>query len=271
MNSSMLNSRWSLPVLTYHRIGPFVRGVEPTITVAPRQFENQLSWLKSHGYQTLTAFHLSEVLKGRAVMPPNPVLLTFDDGYEDLCEYAFPALLANHFNATVFVVTGRLGQINTWDQAVGWSALPLMSADQIRQWAKETIDFGSHSKTHPVLTELSEVELESELSGSAQELSLILGRKATCLAYPHGRHSAVVRSVAARYFDLAFSCEEGPNDANTDRFAIRRTMVRPKDGLRSFSHRVLKGASPVYDLQQWRAQARLRSRFKDILSWFHHA
>lgn len=261
----------SLPVLTYHRIGKFTHNVEPTLTISPEEFENQLGWLKRNNYNTITAEFLNQVIQGREAMPPRPVLLTFDDAYEELCEYAFPRLLANGFTATVFVVTGRVGQTNIWDQANGYSSLQLMSAEQIRHWAERGIDFGSHSRTHPVLTDVMEADLFSEVGNSAEELGSILGRKIACFAYPHGRHNKTVRAVTAKCYDLAFCTEEGLNDAGTDRSRIRRTMVRPKDSLHMFSHRVSNGTSPFYDLRQWRAEARLRSRLRDMFRVFHQA
>ena len=260
----MKNSHWTLPVLTYHHVGERRRGVEPTLTITPEQFDHQLNWLKSHGYTTISALHLHEVLKGRTVMPPQPVLLTFDDGYKDLCEFVFPALLARGFTATVLLVTGRLGEASSWDETAGWASLPLMSREDVRKWAEQGIDFGAHSRTHPSLTEISDEALVPELSGSAADLHQILQKEVICLAYPHGHHNAAVRSLTARYFGLAFSCEEGLNDSTVDHFRIRRTMVRPRDGMKAFAHRLSHGMSPFYDLHEWRARLRLRSRWKRV-------
>jgi peptidoglycan/xylan/chitin deacetylase (PgdA/CDA1 family) len=260
-----------MPVLTYHRIADPEQGVEPTLTVSAEDFHEQLNWIKHHGYTSITASHLSEALAGRATMPPRPVLLTFDDGYRDLCDFAFPALAASGLSATVFVVTGELGQFSSWDKAFGWNPLPLMSSEQIRQWSGRGIDFGAHSRTHRDLTRIPPEDLVSELEGSALDLSQILDKKVSSFAYPHGRQNAIVRSLAERYFSLAFSCEEGLNTTGIDQMRIRRTMVRPRDSMHAFSHRITKGVSPVYDLRNWRAKARIRSRFRDILSWLRFA
>lgn len=269
MNTKTYDFSWRLPVLTYHRIGDRRHGLEPTGTITLNDFEKQLSWLKHKGYNTISGTHLNEVLHGRATMPTSPVLLTFDDGYRELCDNALPAVVANGFNATVFVVTGRLGQTNTWDEAAGWAPLPLMSAEQIRHWAEQGIDFGSHSQTHSVLTEIAEEELISELSSSAQELGKILERKVTCFAYPYGRHNATIRAMTARYFDLAFGNEEGLNSVLTDRLRIRRTMVRHGDNLSVYSRRLSKGRSPFWEFRELRVQARLRSRLNCIRNWLH--
>jgi peptidoglycan/xylan/chitin deacetylase (PgdA/CDA1 family) len=258
---------WSLPILTYHRIGNPRSDLDKSGVVLPREFERQVSWLKANGYNTITASHLNEVLHERAEMPPSPVLLTFDDGYEEICENALPALVANGLTATAFIVTGCVGKTNKWDEDAGWGSIPIMSADQIRQWAQQGIDFGAHSETHPDMIKMTPVELASECSDCAQALSEILGRRVTSFAYPHGRHNATVRSVAARYFDLAFGCEEGLNTINTDRFRLRRTMTRGSDGIRSFSYRILEGRSPLWDLGHIRAELHIKRSLKDLWDW----
>lgn len=267
MRNETLSNQWNLPVLTYHRVGEPKPGMERTISITVDEFGNQLDWLKRNQFSTITACHLDEVLAGRASLPPNPVLLTFDDGYRELCEFALPALIDHGFLATVFIVTQRLGQASTWEKAAGREPLPLMSKKQICEWAGRGIDFGAHSRTHRALPEIQENELAGEIAGSGDDLSVILNRKVTSFAYPFGRQNARVRSAAEARFSLAFSCIEGLNDTRIDRMQIRRTMVRPKDSMRAFAHRLSKGTSPLSDLGNWRAQARLRSRFQGFSTW----
>lgn len=260
------NPEWLLPVLTYHRIGEPSRQ-EPPGTISPRTFRLHLECLKDQGYTTVTADNLRQALQGRACMPPRPVMLTFDDGYADLATHAFPAMLSAGCTGTVFVVTSRIGRTNTWDQARGWRALPLLSAEQIRFWAERGIEFGAHSRTHPHLTRLSPTDLAAELGGSAHDLSCLLGRAACSLAYPHGAHNTAVRDIAVRHFDLAFGCQEGLNHPGSDPWRIRRTMVQAADALNDFCYRLERGRSPIHDRQHWRARLRLRTRAQSLLQW----
>jgi hypothetical protein len=102
-------------------------------------------------------------------------------------------------------------------------------------------------------------------------LHQILQKDVISLAYPHGHHNATVRCVTAKYFGLAFSCEEGLNDSSIDHFRIRRTMVRPRDGMNAFAHRLSHGMSPFYDLHQWRARLRPRSRWRSTKGFLNVA
>ena len=114
------------------------------------------------------------------------MLLTFDDGYADLIDHAFPTLQECGFGAAVFVVTAHMGGDNRWDRARGSAPQQLMSRQQIRQWAERGVEFGSHTRTHPDLTALSRERVASEVRGSLDELSDVVGAHVTSFAYPYG-------------------------------------------------------------------------------------
>jgi len=166
-----------LPVLLYHHIGPNHAGLYPSLTVAPSVFEEQLRWLAGRGYVGIRPSDWLRWRREGTPLPKRPILLTFDDGYADLADYAFPALRACGFGAAVFIVTGRIGGTNAWDPVQGSGTLRLLSGDQIRYWASQGIEFGSHSRTHADLTTLSSAQLDDEVSGSQSELAGILGTR----------------------------------------------------------------------------------------------
>ena len=130
MASSGIHAR--LPVLMYHHVGPLRAGACPSLTVAPDRFERQVSWLARNRYVGIRPGDWLAHRAGRP-LPSKPVLLTFDDGYADIVEYALPVLQRHSFGAVVFVVTGRMAGASEWDRVDGWVPHPLMSAAQIRQ------------------------------------------------------------------------------------------------------------------------------------------
>jgi peptidoglycan/xylan/chitin deacetylase (PgdA/CDA1 family) len=265
-HGSFVQSAWSLPVLTYHRIGEKESNLEPTLTVSPQQFGKQLRWLKEREYSTISGSELYEVIGGRAAIPSKPVLLTFDDAYSELCEYAFPQLLEYGFTCTVLVPTGLVGASNAWDEQRGWATIRIMSEQQLRWWSGKGIDFGSHTETHPDLTSCTTEEMESEFSRSRKFLEDLLQRPVMCLSYPFGEHNEAVNRAAASYFKIAFTTDEGLNYPATNPLRIRRTMVRPADHEHAFSHRVLQGRSPFYDVRHWRARMRLGTHLRKFLA-----
>lgn len=241
-----------LPALLYHHVGPRVPDpAHAGLSVSATRFEQQVRWLARKGYMGIRPLDwLAWLLHGTA-LPPKPVLLTFDDGYADFPDHALPVLRRYGFRAVVFVVTGWIGARNSWDGA------PLMSAHQIRQCSAQGIEFGAHSRTHPDLTSLSGTRLREEIAGSGEDVSAIIGTRVTSFAYPYGFWSEEVRARVRESFDLAFTCEEGLNQIDTDPLLLRRTMVQPGDLLLDLACRVHFGWSLVMAL---RSRLRLRSR-----------
>jgi peptidoglycan/xylan/chitin deacetylase (PgdA/CDA1 family)/GT2 family glycosyltransferase len=251
-----------LPVLMYHRIGPDQAGTYPSLTVNPGRFRKQMEWLKKNNYSTIGAGDWLAYCQGGKPLPQKPVLLTFDDAYEDLTEYAFPVLREYGFTAAVFVVTGEIGGDNSWDRNNGSSSIRCMSAQQIRHWSTQGIEFGAHTWTHADLTTLSGSELESEIAGSGDDLAEVLGAAPLSFAYPFGYYNEAALSCAENVFRLAFTCDEGLNTLGTGPCLLRRTMVKPQDTLIDFGLRVRFGFNPI---ERIRDKVRLRSRLRGML------
>ena len=95
-----------IPVLTYHHIG----SGNDLLYVSEADFERQLVYLRERGYTTISVAELAEGLSGRTKLPDRPIVLTFDDGYDDNYQAALPVLLRQGMRASFFVVTGKMGQ-----------------------------------------------------------------------------------------------------------------------------------------------------------------
>ncbi len=189
-----------------------------------------MRWLARRGYAGIRPSDWLAWRRGEAALPDKPVLITFDDAYADVAEYALPVLDGYGFGAAVFVVTGQVGKTNTWDERQGSGTHPLMTAQQIRQWAGQGIEFGAHSRTHPDLRSLPAAELAEEIEGSKKDLTNLLGAPVLCFAYPYGESNAAVRQCAGAAFALAFGGDEkGLNHLATELDLLRRIMVWPQD------------------------------------------
>jgi peptidoglycan/xylan/chitin deacetylase (PgdA/CDA1 family) len=139
-----------------------------------------------------------------------------------------------------------------------------MTADQIRYWSAQGIEFGAHSRSHADLTRLPPESLEAEVLGSKADLEELLGKPVEAFAYPFGFHNEEVVKCARGAFDLAFGIhpdERGINILDTDPCLLRRTMVQTRDSVIDVICRVRFGYSPI---QRFRAFVRLRSRLKKL-------
>ena len=236
-----------LPVLMYHAVGPYAGTRHRELHVSRERFSSQLRWLRDHAFTCIAPRQCAAWLRSGTPLPERPVLLTFDDAYADLTTHALPELRRFGASAGVYVCTRLLGTSTPWDGE------PLMTDDDVTTWAREGIEFGAHSRTHPRLTLLSDEELASEAEGSARDLESLLGQCAVSFAYPYGDHDARVAGAVARAASISFTVREGLATRGTDPLRIPRTMVRPDDGPIDMRMRTLLGRNPVHAVR-WRVK-----------------
>lgn len=242
-----------LPVLLYHHVGSRDLRAWPRLTVSPADFERQLQFIKTLGFSPITCRKWIAWLARGETLPRNPVLLTFDDGYADLAQYAFPLLAKYGFPATVFLVTSRIGQASDWVAAEGWQPQLLLNAEQIRYWSANGIEFGSHGTSHRRIPEMSSQELDRDLAGSIDEIRSLIGAAPVAFAYPFGAVADRERRTVARHFAVALGMSAGLNTLTTDPHDMQRTLVEPGDSLLDFALRLRFG---------WSAWQGLRQRFQ---------
>jgi len=251
-----------LPVLMYHHVGPLRPGTLAALTVSPERFERHVRWLARRGFVGVRPSDWLRWLRDGGGLPAKPILFTFDDGYADIAEYALPVLRRHGFSAAVFIVTAQVGGTNAWDEVQGSGTHRLMTAEQIRHWAAEGIEFGAHSRTHPDLRELSAPQLTSEITGSKHELACILGSAVRFFAYPYGEVSTAAHDIVRDEFELAFSVERGMNYLRTDPHLLRRIDVGPEDSVLDIeNHTHWDELQPLAGL---RARLQVRSRFRKV-------
>jgi peptidoglycan/xylan/chitin deacetylase (PgdA/CDA1 family) len=255
-----------LPVLLYHHIGPSRPGAVRGLTVSPQRFERHMRWLARRGYTGICPADWQRWRREGKGLAKKPLLLTFDDGYADLAEYAFPVLRRHGFSAGVYLVTAQMGGASDWDGVRGAAAQPLLTAEQVRYWATQGIEFDAHGRTHADLTKLSAQELAEEVVGSRDDLAALVGSPVVSFAYPYGFYNQAVVDCVRRAFDLAFIANdnnEGLNHLLTDPHLLLRTMVQTNDSWLDLESRALWGHNPLLNL---RARLRLRSRLKHAAS-----
>jgi peptidoglycan/xylan/chitin deacetylase (PgdA/CDA1 family) len=216
-------SRLRVPVLMYHEIAEPAE-TSSRLSVTPAAFAAQLSYLHDAGFTTITAGELSARLTaGRGPLPARPVVLTFDDGYEDFHRRALPLLGQHGFTATLFVTTG-------WTQdAAPRSAEPgrMLNRTQLAEAAAAGVEIGAHTRWHPALDQLSRQAVREELLTSKHWLEDQLGAPVPGLAYPFGYSNAGVREIAREAgYGYAYAVGNQLAGPASDRFARPRLTVR---------------------------------------------
>ena len=173
------------PVFMYHSISPATTPDPHLLRVHPDRLDAQLRVLRRLG---LRGASLGEVVaaadRGAA---GRLVALTFDDGYADFLEHAVPVLDRHGMTGTVYVVAGRLGGENDWDEG---PRLPLMDADQVRRVVAGGHEVGSHALTHAHLAGLDRAALRTEVGESRRVLEQVLDQPVRGFCFPYGNFDA---------------------------------------------------------------------------------
>jgi peptidoglycan/xylan/chitin deacetylase (PgdA/CDA1 family) len=152
---------------------------------SPVVFEEQMRLLRRHGFYAITSAQYDWYRVQGEALPGRPVIITFDDGYRDFAETAWPILYRNDFTAEVFVVLDKIGGTSDWDRRFG-PPLPLMNWDEIGRLSAQGVAFGSHLATHRYADSLSSADLLDEALRSRLVLGKRLGSEICSMAAPSG-------------------------------------------------------------------------------------
>lgn len=216
-----------IPVLMYHRVG------EPDhpgdiYCVRPGDFARHMTALARANWRAVCIEDFDAWRRGEKSLPENSFVLTFDDGFAGVHDFAAPVLKNLGWPATVFLVAGKLGGESDWEVTTGepMRPHPLMNAAQLRSLCAQGFSLHSHSLLHRDLTTLEAPTLAQDLCDSRILIAEIVGHVPMYLAYPYGRHNEAVRNAAQDAgFTLAFSVESGFNRPGERPHQIRRLDV----------------------------------------------
>lgn len=202
-----------------------------------RQFEKQMAYLANK----CRVVKPSEVKTARIEERATLVAITFDDAFVSILENAIPLLKKHGFSAGIFVPVGNLGQAPCWEMPENYTDQneTVMSQAHIEELSNDGFEIFSHTISHPILTQIDENELRTELLGSKKELERIIGYEVIGISYPHGAHDARVCSAAKHAgYRLGFTIEPNTVDCSSDDLNIGRFAVSAADSMLKFRLKV---------------------------------
>lgn len=191
-----------LIILMYHHVAEPPRGSPASgaplrgLYVTPRQFTWQIDWLRHAGAR----FCSFAALPGAEAALAGPwVMLTFDDGYRDVYEHAWPVLRGRGIPAVVYPVVGDIGKSAVvWPESTDRTPADVLTEAQVREMSQGGIEFGSHLWDHVHAERLALPELRQQLTESREGLARIAGSVPLSVAYPFGSYTPQVGQEAAR-------------------------------------------------------------------------
>lgn len=234
--SSPIPNMPPVSILMYHQVGPYpCPSAHKASFCHVRQFRRQLAYLKFAGFNVISMAEAYQGLFHGAPLKPRSVVLTFDDGYQDFHDHAWPALQAYGFPATVFLISGLIGQPARWQTDFA-NVAQLMDAPTIRRLQDQGVHFGSHAVNHYRLPELSTTEVRHEVFDSKAALQDLLGRSVPDFCYPYGQYDQrACALVEEAGYQTGLTCIRGAANTAENPFEIPRKAISYGDNLIGFA------------------------------------
>jgi peptidoglycan/xylan/chitin deacetylase (PgdA/CDA1 family) len=192
-------------------------------------------YLRLAGFRVLDVDQACACLFRGAPLPRRSVVLTFDDGFQDFHDQAWPVLRRHRYPSTVYLVSGLLGRYAEWQDDFPTKA-PLMDASTVLRLQNEGVRFGSHTAQHVRLGRIPEADARAELTGSKAALEQLLGRPVTDLCYPYGDYTDSVRDLAtAAGYTTAMTCIRASANHAANPMELPRKAISYGDTLPGFA------------------------------------
>lgn len=235
-------------ILAYHSLD----STGSVISITPELFRRQMECLAA---RRIPVVPLDELQRR-----PGAVALTFDDAFRSVFEHAVPELVRYGFPATVFVVSGRCGGWNDWDQKgyAGIPRLPLMSWEELKQVAAAGIELGGHGVDHADLTAIDPERAREQLRACRAAIEDRTGRRVRWFAYPYGLTAPHVLEMAREYYEGACGTELRYIAVGDDPHALPRLDAYYLRSMRRFEEAVLGGLRGAAYIAVRRSLRRIR-------------
>ena len=198
-------------VLNYHKIDD----MNISLSVKPADFDKQMAYLKNNNYNVITPDDLYDNLESKKALPPNPVLITFDDGYEDNYKNAYPILKKYGYKATIFVITSF---VSKYPNYLTW--------EQCKELKENGFFIESHTVDHRSLTELTNEQIKDEVIQSKEALDKELNQDTHYFAYPTGTYNLYIAQILkGAGYRAAFTVQYGIAENSSNIFALERVPI----------------------------------------------
>jgi len=218
--------RASIPILMYHQVTPNVHPDFVPYSVTPRTFKIHMQILELFRFTPINLTQLENYRNGKSLLPKNPVMITFDDCYQECIDHAVPILEEKGFTAVFYMPTDYAGRSSHWIVPELGVEFPIINWETVKRLDSSGFQIGSHSMSHPYLTNLSSKECFNELRGSRNVLEDRLGHEIVHLAYPYGYLDERVKSIAAESgYQTACSTIEQIAKMHDDPLALPRINI----------------------------------------------
>jgi peptidoglycan/xylan/chitin deacetylase (PgdA/CDA1 family) len=221
-----------VPILCYHRFG---KTCKSNLCIPERTFAKQLEYLKNNGYHTIHLSDLMEFLNYKTAIPSKSVIITLDDGYRSIYEFAYPLLKRYGYTATLFIYTDF---IEASGNALTWK--------QLRKLKAAGFEIGSHSISHADLTmklpyendQTFQSRITKELIHSKAIIDRELNQDTQVFAYPYGNYNQQILNLFPKAgYKLGLTIRNGGNSFFANPLTLKRSQIL-KEKMKYFVDRI---------------------------------
>jgi len=219
-----------VPILVYHHVLRSRKG-HPLVVMSIADFRAQLGYLAAHGYQAVTLRRVYDSWTGDGMLPPKPVVITFDDGYADQVRNAAPILREYDWPAELDLVSNAL---YLGDNAPATSLTP----DMVQRLLDDGWGLESHSLSHADLTKLHGAKLRRELRESRSRLEKLFDIPVDFFCFPYGVYTRRVKLAVRRAGYLAATGTRFGAATPRDLFSLPRIYCYGGETMSDFGERL---------------------------------
>ena len=215
----LFRQKKKISILLYHSIGQN----NARFNVNPKQFEMQIEYLRKN-YNVISLDRIVSFMKEGKDLPKNPVAITFDDGYHNVYQNAYPILKKYRLPATIFVTTGYVQKQMFLNQI----QLRMLSWTEIKEMSNNKITIGAHTITHPNLEQADLETAKEEILKSREEIEVNIGKKVKYFSSPYGKdNEEIANLVKSMGFEYAFGRLSSKRliQSGVNRLILNRTEI----------------------------------------------
>lgn len=223
----------------YHQVD---RNKSAGLIISLEKLETQFKFLVESDYRS---FHLSELIPLQKLPAKKNIVITFDDGYVNQLEYAYPLLQKYNLKATFFIPLKFIGSEDSWNSPTS----PIMDVEALRSLDPTVVELAYHSYEHKKYTELNSGQIETDTQKAFEVVSENALPLMPFLAYPYGKfprkdpeRSQFFQQLQKNNFQFGLRIGNRLNIFPfKDPFEIQRIDIKGENSLSKFKRKIKYG------------------------------
>ncbi len=268
----------NIPVLSYHRVLPeYIEKDAPMYSVLPEQFAEQMQYLSSNGFVSLSLDEYEQVVKGEKDVPERSIVITFDDGYADFYSQALPIAKQYGIKLNVFVCTGLVegstaeiypdipahARAHREAYPEFWRAL---NWDEVRKLKADGVGIGFHGHSHRKLAQMTIEEIALEFEKGLNLYRQETNSEMRHFAFPHGTYDSYdtqrVSLISSLGMQLQFSTRLSRTPVDAKEPLISRLVIHQEDDLETYKLKLFGAYEWLGALRHWNQKRKFTPEFQ---------